>query len=243
MTRRRWIADNWNDDTATLSGTQAGHLVRVLRARAGMEFDVVAGDRVRRGAIVEITDTCVNFLLGEEIEAVPALPLTLLLAVFKFDRMEWAIEKATELGVHRIVPVLARRTEKHLAQAASARVERWRRIAREAAQQSRRSDTAVIADVMPLKAAAREAPDALRLLLAEREQRTMLRDALQTLDTDSVDSSRQVRIAVGPEGGWTVEEESLFAAEGWISVSLGPRILRAETAAIAAIAVVAALLE
>jgi len=243
MTRRRWIADRWDETTATVGEAQATHLARVLRARAGMEFDIVAGDRVRRGAIVEISDTCVDFSLGEEIEVDLALPATLLLAVFKFDRMEWAIEKATELGVQRIVPVVARRTEKHLAQAASARVERWRRIAREAAQQSRRSDTAVIADVMPLKAAAREAPDALRLLLAEREQRTMLRDALQTLDTDSVDSSRQVRIAVGPEGGWTVEEESLFAAEGWISVSLGPRILRAETAAIAAIAVVAALLE
>src|SRR5271168_1321697 len=215
MTRRRWIADNWNDDTATLSGTQAGHLVRVLRARNGMEFDIVAGDRVRRGAIVEITDTCVNFSLGEEIEADPALPLTLLLAVFKFDRMEWAIEKATELGVNRIVPVLARRTEKHLAHAAAARVERWRRIARESAQQSRRSDTAVIADVMPLKDAAREGLEDLRLLLAEREQRTTLRDGLQTFVMDyASDSCGQLRLAIGPEGGWTTDEETLFVTEG-----------------------------
>src|SRR5271168_793185 len=243
MTRRRWLADSWDEATASLTGEQASHLIRVLRAQAGMEFDIVAGDRVWHGVIAGISGDSVRFNLVAEVKADPALPLTMLLSVFKFDRMEWAIEKATELGVERIVPIIARRSEKHLAQAAAARVERWRRIAREAAQQSRRSDTAVIADVMPLKAAAREAPDALRLLLAEREQRTMLRDALQTLDTDSVDSSRQVRIAVGPEGGWTVEEESLFAAEGWISVSLGPRILRAETAAIAAIAVVAALLE
>src|SRR5271163_29740 len=195
MTRRRWIADNWNDDSATLSGTQAAHLARVLRARTGMEFDVVAGDRVRRGAIVEITDTCVNFSLGEEIEADPALPVTLLLAVFKFDRMEWAIEKATELGVARIIPVIARRTEKHLAQAAAARVERWRRIAREAAQQSRRSDTVVIEDAKPLKEALREAPEALRLLLAERERSTMLRDAL---DADGeIVAEREIRIAIG----------------------------------------------
>src|SRR5271168_2741932 len=152
MTRRRWIADNWNDDTATLSGTQAGHLVRVLRARNGMEFDIVAGDRVRRGAIVEITDTCVNFSLGEEIEADPALPVTLLLAVFKFDRMEWAIEKATELGVASIVPVIARRTEKHLAEAAGKRVERWRRLAHEAAKQSRRADLPAIEDPIALAA-------------------------------------------------------------------------------------------
>ena len=244
MTRRRWIADNWNDDSATLSGTQAAHLARVLRARAGMEFDIVAGDRVRRGAIVEITDTCVNFSLGEEIEADPALPVTLLLAVFKFDRMEWAIEKATELGVKRIVPVLARRTEKHLAQAAAARVERWRRIARESAQQSRRSDTAVIADVMPLKDAAREAPEALRLLLAERERRTSLRDELRICEENPAgDSFKDIRLAIGPEGGWTTEEETLFLTEGWKAVSLGPRILRAETAAISAISVIAALLE
>ena len=148
MTGRRWIADRWDESTATLSGATAAHLVRVLRAQAGMEFDIVAGDRVRRGAIVEIKDTCVDFALGDEVAAEPALPVTLMLAIFKFDRMEWAIEKATELGVERIVPVLARRTEKHLAQAAAARVERWRRIAREAAQQSRRSDTVLISDPM-----------------------------------------------------------------------------------------------
>src|SRR5271156_6231515 len=178
MTRRRWIADNWTEASATLSGTQAAHLARVLRARNGMEFDIVAGDRVRRGVVVEITDSCVEFKLGEEIEANPALPVTLLLAVFKFDRMEWAIEKATELGVERIVPVLARRTEKHLAQAAAARVERWRRIAREAAQQSRRSDTVVISDPMSVGYAAKEEPQELRLLLAEREQVTSLRQGI-----------------------------------------------------------------
>jgi 16S rRNA (uracil1498-N3)-methyltransferase len=237
MTRRRWIADTWNENSASLSGDQAMHLVRVLRAQIGMEFDVVAGDRVRRGVIAELADESVIFTLGEDLEAGPALPVTLLLAVFKFDRMEWAIEKATELGVARIIPVIARRTEKHLAQASAARVERWRRIAREAAQQSRRSDAIVIDDPKPLKEAAREGPQALRLLLAEGERGTTLRDALEV---DAGPPARQLRIAVGPEGGWTAEEEILFATEGWKPVSMGPRILRAETAAIAAIAVVVA---
>ena len=87
-----------------------------------------------------------RFNLIAEVEADPALPITLVMSVFKFDRMEWAIEKATELGVAGIVPVIARRTEKHLAQAAEKRVERWRRIAREAAQQCRRSDVPLIHD-------------------------------------------------------------------------------------------------
>jgi len=244
MTRRRWIADSWNDTTARLTGAQAAHLARVLRAQTGMQFDIVAGDRVRRGEIVEITDLIIEFALGEELDADPALPVTLLLAVFKFDRLEWAIEKATELGVERIVPVIARRTEKHLAQAAAARAERWRRIAREAAQQSRRSDTVEISDPVQLKNAIGEEPEALRLLLAESERTKMLRDALKTPNENVGDSgSRRIRLAVGPEGGWTPEEETLFAVEGWTPVSLGPRILRAETAAIAAVSIVSAWLE
>jgi 16S rRNA (uracil1498-N3)-methyltransferase len=244
MTRRRWIADSWDNDTARLSGAQAAHLARVLRAQIGMQFDIVAGDRVRRGSIVEISDLIIEFALGEEIDADPALAVTLLLAVFKFDRLEWAIEKATELGVERIVPVLARRTEKHLAQAATTRVERWRRIAREAAQQSRRSDTVEILDPLQLKDAVHDEPEAVRLLLAENERTTTLRDALASSGTNSdANGSRRFRLAIGPEGGWTQEEETLFANQGWKPVTLGPRILRAETAAIAAVAIVAALLD
>jgi 16S rRNA (uracil1498-N3)-methyltransferase len=244
MTRRRWIADKWDDSRAALTGAQASHLARVLRAEIGMEFDIVVGDRVRRGVVAEITESAVAFTLGEDLEADPALPVTLLLAVFKFDRMEWAIEKATELGVERIVPAIARRTEKHLAQAAAVRVDRWRRIAREAAQQSRRSDTVVIEEPKLLKDCVSDAPEELRLLLAERERGTTLRDAIERAKEASPSQEAQrIRLAVGPEGGWTQEEEMLFAKEGWKSASLGPRILRAETAAIAAISIVAALLD
>jgi 16S rRNA (uracil1498-N3)-methyltransferase len=244
MTCRRWIADSWDEHSAKLTGAQAAHLARVLRAQVGMQFDIVAGDRVRRSSIVEISDLIIEFALGEEIDAEPALPVTLLLAVFKFDRLEWAIEKATELGVERIVPVIARRTEKHLAQAAATRVERWRRIAREAAQQSRRSNMLEISDPMPVKDAAPDEPEAVRLLLAESERMTTLRDGLEGLKTNSTgDESPRIRLAIGPEGGWTPEEEKLFANEGWTPVSLGPRILRAETAAIAAVSIVAAWLD
>lgn len=244
MTRRRWIADNWNEHTAKLSGAPAAHLARVLRAQTGMQFDIVTGDRVRRGEIVEISDLIVEFALGEEIDRDPALPVTLLLAVFKFDRFEWAIEKVTELGIERVVPVVARRTEKHLAQAADARVERWRRIAREAAQQSRRSQEITISDPMQMMEAIGEETEANRLLLSENERSTTLRDALSISGSDSPrDFSRRVRLAIGPEGGWTPEEEALFANQEWTPVTLGPRILRAETAAIAAVSVIAALLE
>jgi 16S rRNA (uracil1498-N3)-methyltransferase len=199
---------------------------------------------VRRGSIVEISDLIIEFALGEELDADPALPVTLLLAVFKFDRLEWAIEKVTELGVERIIPVVARRTEKHLAQAAASRVERWRRIAREAAQQSRRSDTIEILDPMQMNDALREQPDETRLLLSESERTTTLRDVLTRQEIHlAADGSARIRLAIGPEGGWTPEEETLFTTAGWTPVSLGPRILRAETAAIAAVSIVAALLD
>ncbi|MCL6463825.1 MAG: 16S rRNA (uracil(1498)-N(3))-methyltransferase, partial [Acidobacterium ailaaui] len=177
MTRRRWIADTWNESTASLTGEQAAHLIRVLRAQPGTEYDIVAGDRVWHAVIAGISGDAVRFNLIAEVEADPALPVTLLLSVFKFDRMEWAIEKATELGVERIIPMVARRSEKHLVQSAEKRVERWRRIAREAAQQSRRSDVPQIEDVVPLKTAARQATEAVRLLLAEQERSTTLRHA------------------------------------------------------------------
>src|SRR3984893_18267806 len=153
MTRRRWIADDWDDRSASLKGEQAAHLIRVLRAQAGMECDMVAGDRVWRAVISGVSGDAVRFTLLSEVEADPALPVTVLLSIFKFDRMEWIIEKATELGAERFIPMTARRSEKHLAQAAPARVERWRRLARQAAKKSRRSDMPVTEDAIGPKAA------------------------------------------------------------------------------------------
>ncbi len=249
MTRRRWIADAWNfppassssPATASLTGDQAVHLARVLRAEPGQIYDVVAGGFLHRAEITSVTgsdsdtDARVLFTLHEELESDAALPLHLLLAVFKFDRLEWAIEKATELGVARITPILARRTEKHLAQSAFKRSERWRRIALEASKQSRRTDIPEIADPAPLKAALEIEPSPTRILLSETEQTTTLTSALAAGCSSLAKITHA--LAIGPEGGWTPEEMSLFAHHQWQPVTLGPRILRAETAAIAAIAI------
>lgn len=243
MTRRRWIAEHWDEATATLAGAQAEHLARVLRAQVGMQADVVAGGKVFHAEVAAVAPTEVRFNLMAEISAEPALPVTLVLAVYKFDRMEWAIEKATELGVATIVPVIARRTEKHLAQSAAKRVERWRRIAHEAAQQSRRSDLPLIEDPRPLALFAKAPGTATRLVLAEQERTTTLRHALKEQLEASGEEMPSFEMAIGPEGGWAPEEEALFDANGWRAVSLGPRILRAETAAITALSVVAAYLE
>ena len=231
MTRRRFIADTWTTSTATLTGDQANHLARVLRAQPGQIYDIVANGFLHRAEITSVNDHEVLFTLHEELESDTALPLHLLLAIFKFDRLEWGIEKATELGVARISPILAQRTEKHLAQAAGKRVERWRRIALEASKQSRRTTIPDIADPAPLKSALDAEPAATRILLSETEQTTTLTQALEKFNSPTC------AIAIGPEGGWTPAEIALFTQHQWLPVTLGPRILRAETAAIAAIAI------
>ena len=229
MTRRRWIADETSGNRAALVGSHAEHLSRVLRAQVGQKFDVVAGDEVRKGSITRIDRDRVEFELGEVVQVSSSPQITLALSVFKFDRMEWAIEKCTELGVARIIPVIAGRTECHLAAAAPKRVERWQRIVRQAAEQSRRSSIPDVSQPIKLEDAL-ALPGSTRILLSESEQHLMLKDALQPAVLDLV-------LALGPEGGWTEAELDEFRGAKWISASLGNTILRAETAAIAALAV------
>jgi 16S rRNA (uracil1498-N3)-methyltransferase len=203
----------------------------VLRARIGQEFDIATTEGVRRGRVISIAGGRVEFELGEAIPASGTLNLTLYLSIFKFDRMEWAIEKCVELGASRIVPVIAQRTGAHLANAAAKRVERWQRIARQAAEQSRRVFSPEISQPVNLKEAV-NAANGGRIVLAESENDTTLKDALR-----AIPPANDVTVAFGPEGGWTDPELEFFRVEGWIAASLGSTILRAETAAIAATAV------
>jgi 16S rRNA (uracil1498-N3)-methyltransferase len=232
MTRRCWIADESTATHAALTGDHADHLIRVLRARVGQDFDIASGASIRRGRITSIADNRVDFELAEEIPVADPILITLLLAIFKFDRMEWAIEKCTELGVTRIIPVIARRTDSHLAAASKKRVERWQRIARQASEQSRRISPPEIADPIKL-AGALNLPAALKIVLSESENQTQLRD---TVNPETVNG--EIIVAIGPEGGWTEDELKSFRQAAWTSASLGNTILRAETAAIAATAIV-----
>lgn len=237
MTRRRWIADKVEGNQAFLHGQNAEHLAHVLRARVGQEFEVVAGSRVYLARIEQVSDQEVVFALCEELESVETKAksgITLWLAIFKFDRMEWAIEKATELGVDRIMPVIAQRSDAHLIAATQKRTERWRRIAREASQQSRRSLPPEVADPTKLKQVLASATGA-RVVLSEYEKQRQLGAVIRDLAP-----GEPVSLAVGPEGGWTEKEIERFSAAGWIAASLGSHILRTETAAIAALAVVQA---
>ena len=231
MTRRRWIADEHTATTAALIGPHADHLIRVLRAKVGQEFDIAAADTIRRGRITAITNDRVEFELGEQLPVATIAHVTLLLAIFKFDRLEWAIEKCTELGVSKIIPVIARRTDAHLAAAATKRADRWRRLTLQASEQSRRTSPPEIAEPKKLSEAITTAAT-LRIVLNEEEQQTSLREIL-----DANSCAAEIILAIGPEGGWTADELTEFKKSGWISATLGQTILRAETAAIAATAI------
>src|SRR6266542_6738008 len=192
MTRRRWIADEVSGNRAALTGDHARHLAQVLRAQVGQEFDISTGTEVRLGRLTEVRPDRVEFELREVVQHSAEVAITAAISIFKFDRMEWAIEKCTELGIARIIPVIAARTEKRLADAASKRVERWRRIATQAAEQSRRvavpelADPAKFGDVLKLEAG-------VRVVLSEAERDLELRNAVP----ERADS---VALAFGPEG-------------------------------------------
>src|SRR5260370_31800954 len=127
--RRRFFVDQFAADTAVMEGEAAHHLGRVLRAQIGQLYELSDGERVWLGRIESVGRGRVQFALVEEFPFVrPSVDVTLLRAVGKFDAFEWAIEKATELGVTTIVPLAAERSEKALLTAAAKRADRWEKI-------------------------------------------------------------------------------------------------------------------
>ena len=232
--RRRFFVDQVRNGTAQIEGEEARHLTRVLRVEAGQRYEISDNRNVYLAEIESARKENVVFRTLEKLPAAPAAArLVLYAALIKFDRFEWIVEKATELGVTEIVPVEATRSERGLERAAAKRLERWRRIALEASQQSRRAHLPEIAEPAPL-AAALGRPATHRYALDENPGAVLLMKALPA-ERKAGDT---VSILTGPEGGWTEEEHGSFADAGWTPVSMGPLIWRAETAVTAALAVI-----
>ena len=232
MARRRFFVDQVRNGQAEITGENAHHLTRVLRVEAGQKFEITDNERAWLATVETARKDQVRFRVIEEIDAGPEFPpITLYLALIKFERFEWAVEKATELGVTRIVPFDANRTEQGLFAGAQKRVERWRRIAREASEQSRRLREPEVASPARLAEAIRDG-STHRIWLDEQPGAPLL---LRTFSPRPGDSAA---VLVGPEGGWIDSERRQFAEAGWFAASLGPSILRAETAACAALSVV-----
>ncbi|MGC1911117.1 MAG: RsmE family RNA methyltransferase [Candidatus Acidiferrales bacterium] len=240
--RRRFFLERFSDDgsSASLRGEAAEHLGRVLRAQSGQLYELSDGNRVflarvERVQIPKRGEASIDFTLLEAVESPESrLSLQLLLSVVKFDRFEWALEKATELGVTEIVPLAAARSGDPLLVAAARRRERWRKILVESAQQSRRLRAPELGELVRPEAAFASSRANLKIILSERGDAPALRAALPAA---SGEAPLSAALAIGPEGGWTDGEFSAARATSFAEASLGENILRTETAVIASLAV------
>lgn len=232
MRRRFFVQQQFTADSAALEGEAAHHLGRVLRAQPGQLYELSDGRQVRLARVEKVSRDRVDFTLLDEIPALaPTLDITLLLSIVKFDAFEWALEKATELGVTAIVPLAAARSEKALLAAANKRAERWKKILVEAAQQSRRLRVPILRGIaQPAEAFAAQA-DVVKIMLSERPGAPPLRQIFE-----GQPARQQAALAIGPEGGWTDDELAAAKSGGFREASLGRLILRTETAVIAALA-------
>ena len=229
-------ADQVSNGTVTITGELLDHLRASLRVRTGER--IWTSDERRQRYLIEVTRVDRRTLRGTVIEQrtgpVQTAPRLLIgQSILKGERMDWVIQKSTELGAAVITPLVSEQTIVRPKQGrVSVQQERWQRIAREAAQQSERWD-------IPVVDTSRSARDffaapklgGLTLILSER-------DAGQSLRAVPLPSSAQtITLAVGPEGGWRHEELEAAGANGFVAVTLGARILRAETAALAALSI------
>ena len=218
-----------------MEGETAHHLGRVLRAERGQLYELSDGNRVWLARVEEVKRDRIGFSLIEELPIYrPAFQTTLLLSIVKFDAFELALEKATELGVSKIVPLAPSRSEKALLTAAPKRAERWKRILLEASQQSRRLRVPTLAALAKPENAFSPDSEGLRILFSERPDAPYLRSILEGLRPAGGTGS--AILAIGPEGGWTDGEFQCARQHGFCEGSLGRLILRTETAVIAALA-------
>ncbi len=238
MSRRRFFVPEVRRGRAELVGDDAEHLVRVLRAEVGQKYEISDNAALYLAEIESARKSSVVFTVLEQLASEPE-PVTVMLlpALFKFDRFELLVEKATELGVAAIQPWEAVRTERGLRLASSKRVARWQKIAIEASQQARRARLPVVQACESLTRVL-ETAGHMKLLLDESPDAPPLLDIL--LAQHMTDG--QVLLLSGPEGGFTDGEREQAHAAGFRACSLGRTVLRAETAAMAALAVVRSVL-
>ncbi len=221
MARRLFFVPQLRSGFADLRGEDAKHLTRVLRVELGQLYEISDNAHKYLAKVVEAHKEAVRFEVLERLEAERETPfITLYAAIIKFEHFEWGVEKATELGVDRIVPLVTARTEKGLEKAVPKRLERWRKIALEASQQSRRAFLPEITEAVNVRRVLGSVEGKKYFLDEERSGQALKR---------AVDEE-PVNVLIGPEGGWTEEERELARGSGWTPISLGPRVLRAETA-------------
>ncbi len=243
MTSRRFFIsqDQIRASRAVLEGDEHHHLSRVSRIRKGER--VWLFDENGSGYLAEVDDVTshqTRLRILEERRDSPASPKILLaMAVIKAPRMEWVLQKGTELGMFSFIPVhTARGVVKWAAAAEEKKMARWKRIVREAAKQSGRFPAPEVSPPTSLPSLLEESRSPFKLFLYERAE-TRLRDVIlsrRNTRESRDEAERDITILVGPEGGWTNAEAEDIVGHGFEAVSLGDSILRAETAAICCLA-------
>jgi 16S rRNA (uracil1498-N3)-methyltransferase len=230
----RFFVDEDIADEVILRGEQAHQIANVLRLKVGEEITLVRNG-VESNVVIQSVDGSQvrgRCLAKRSVDAEPRVRLTLALPILRGDRTEEVIEGVTQLGVSRFVPFVSSRSV--VRSLPDAKRERWVRVAREAAETARRGRIPTI-DALRDWDRLFDALDAPVLVAWESEVLVKLRDA--------VPDAAQVSLLIGPEGGLSIEEIALARELGAVTVSLGPRNLRSETAAIAAVSQVMAILE
>jgi 16S rRNA (uracil1498-N3)-methyltransferase len=227
---------NISGDTAVLSGTEAGHMLRTLRLRTGDSFFSFDEDGNRyRMRILEATSRSLRAEVLESFppEPLPDVPVTLLVGLPKADKMDFILEKATELGCTRVIPFRSSRTIPRLdAQDAKKRLLRWERIALAAAKQCGSGRVPDISPLLPFADALRMGAEAEgKIVFYEGEGKFGLKKVLTGMN-----GVKSVALLIGPEGGFSEEEVLEAERKGFMRAGLGSRILRVETAAVAALA-------
>jgi 16S rRNA (uracil1498-N3)-methyltransferase len=238
MSRRRFFVEPGviTGDIAIISGELYHHMIQVLRLSVGDEVILADGSRDQLGKITAIDRerlTVSGLTTHARKATTRTLAITLYQGVPKGEKLEMVLQKGSELGAHAFVPVQCERSVSRLmGERSQGKIERWQRIAREAARQSGCSSVPEVREVVTLGQAVTASNEELKLLLWEDEKQRHLRQIL-TAET----APRSVALLVGPEGGLTPEEAAMAIAHGFVAVTLGSRILRTETAGLAAISI------
>ncbi|MHB1125799.1 MAG: 16S rRNA (uracil(1498)-N(3))-methyltransferase [Bacillota bacterium] len=225
------------EDWVVIKGADLRHLNLVLRMRPGQEIEVADGYGCEyRVQLVTVSQEQAEGRIMERkiSRSEPAVEVVLYQGLSKGDKLELVIQKGVEVGVKQIIPVISERTVIQWKRSGGQRLDRWQRVAMEAAKQSRRGCIPEVTEPVELIPCLEHWPEGLfGLFLWEEERSKGLKEVLR-----QAENPRRVALMVGPEGGFTAEEASLAAERGLIPVSLGPRILRTETAGIVALALV-----
>lgn len=233
--RRFFIpSHNLSDDNPVITGDDAGHIRNVLRLKPGDEIELIDGTGLECDArIIRMSagKVDVSILRRRLSESLPTLRLIIAQAVLKDNKLDGIIRQITEMGIHEWVPYSAHRSVPFLnAQRIRARKDRWEKIAIEALKQCRRSSLLKIADLMTYEEMLAYSQNCdIKLMFWEDESPSRPFE----LPDFSASPIQSVMAIIGPEGGFTPEEIATARACGYSTVSLGPRILKADTATLA----------